>query len=304
MSLGWVKRREEESAKTIEQIHKDVAREEARMARRSSSKGLGRRGSTSDLREKPVVDEDGFVKVVRSASTTALSRSVSETVPPPVPGKKATLRRATSYSVPDRSEKPPKPSSTRPKKKVLSLEDCEKKSKNTFKEYFVGGDTNDAVLSIDEMVDVASPGSIDRGAKVVEAAVLLVLEMKEENVKKVLNVLARVAAENKIDKASFVQGLNDPLEFLRDIEIDAPLAGSLLCGFIAELLRLDLLEFDFLLAAPEEFRNNGQAAKFAGTVAKRLDLLESEQHLAVIERLMTDDDKALYASSQELVKSL
>uniref|UniRef100_A0A7S1GLC7 MI domain-containing protein n=1 Tax=Cyclophora tenuis TaxID=216820 RepID=A0A7S1GLC7_CYCTE len=299
---GWVKRREEESAKTIEQIHKDVAREEARSARKNSMRHLGRRVSSGDLREKP--DEEGFVKVMRSSSSSMLSRSVSESGPP-LPPKSNTLRRSTSYSVPQQSDKQEK-SQQKPARKVLSLDECEKKTKNCLKEYFVGGDSDDAVLTLEEIVAVGTAGSIERGSKVVEAGILLVLEMKEEHVQKFLALLTRAVEEGKMEKKSSAQGLNDPLEFLRDIEIDAPLAGSLLCGFIAELLRKEILEFSFFLGTPEYFRRDGQAARFAATVLKKLELGETkiQEHLKTIETLMTDDDKKQHQTPQLLLESV
>jgi hypothetical protein len=88
---GWVTRRKEEKAKTIAQIHKEVAKEEAQAARRSGSsnnmqgrgnnnrdnsssslrgsgtgdvRNLQRSGSTSGKAQaKTIVDQDGFVQV-------------------------------------------------------------------------------------------------------------------------------------------------------------------------------------------------------------------------------------------------
>jgi len=80
-SKGWIKRREEETAKTLAQIHKEVAKEERAAARKSSSsanlrgnnKSSIRRGQSSgDVRQadkkipKPQVDSDGFVSVAQS----------------------------------------------------------------------------------------------------------------------------------------------------------------------------------------------------------------------------------------------
>ena len=82
--LGWVTRRKEETAKTLDQIHEEVAKEErAALVRRASSSGRSvglRRGvSTGDVRVRAVdkqVDEDGFVSVAVSKG-----RSVSYTLP-------------------------------------------------------------------------------------------------------------------------------------------------------------------------------------------------------------------------------
>merc|ERR1712176_1463421 len=72
---------------------------------------------------------------------------------------------------------------------TFTLEQCHSKMKSILKEYFVGGDTADAVLSVDEIIQVGNKGSIERGAKVFETGILMVMEMKEVNVKQMLNVL-------------------------------------------------------------------------------------------------------------------
>lgn len=370
---GWVTRRKEETAKTIAQIHKEVAKEEARAARRSSSttnlRSLQHSGSSSSLRRqsssgdvrrldrqssKPKVDNDGFVQVAkmgRSASTNSLSRqnsdgwsrgsgraSGSSMKRSTSGGSFAALsgggsggggggRRKSNKKDRDRessqtekadkgatkakeqSVEAPAPaaaSSIAPApavKTYLSPDECGKKVVNILKEYFVGGDTDDAVLSIHELVDAGADGSVSRGAKVVEGGCLVVIEMKEEDVKKFLAVILRCAKESKLENDSFVAGLNDPLEFLSDIVIDAPLAGSHLATIVAEFLKAGIVSFDFLLKAPEYFRTDGNAAQFGGKVLKKMGegATEAEANVAVIEKLMTDDDKSSYQSASELL---
>ena len=91
--------------------------------------------------------------------------------------------------------------------------------KSLLKEYFVGGDTADAVLSVQDLVGKGQEGDVARGKSVVEAAVLMMMEGKESEVDKMLTLFE--AAAQDIPKESFVDGLKDPVEFLRDIEIDA-----------------------------------------------------------------------------------
>ena len=188
-SPGWVTRRQEESAKTLSQIHKEVAREER--ARRSLStntlrnaaKGNIRRGASSgDLDKKTAqVDKDGFVSVGssssksvhRSASMTALQRSQSDGG-----WQKHSTARGGSTAVVKRAES--KLENVSESKLYSSPEVCGEKAKCIVKEYFVGGDMDDAVLSIHELVGVGESGSVERGAKVIESAILVVLEMKQE----------------------------------------------------------------------------------------------------------------------------
>jgi len=320
---GWVTRRKEETAKTLAQIHKEVEKEE-RAAKRSSSsaslrnKGNMRRGTSSgDVRkaEKPQVDEDGFVSVAKSKM---VSRSVSMSAM----DQKYSSRGSTGAK-PDRQSSqskfavlhevgPTKKGSkskpaeeAKPKINYLSPEECSEKAKNILKEYFVGGDTSDAVLSIHELVGAGDDGSIARGAKVVEAAILLVLERKKEDVEKFLRVYLECAKDNKIEGESFVVGLNDPLEFLNDVAIDAPLAIPHLANIVAELVKAKIIPFSFLLNSPEYFRTDQNAATFGAKVMKNIgdDAVKSEDFIEVVSKLMTEEDKANHSSVNELVEA-
>ena len=103
------------------------------------------------------------------------------------------------------------------------------------KEYFVSGDLSEAVLTIDELVGVdRDDGSVGRGAKVVETCVLLVLEGKPVDVDKMLAVLKAAHQQSKIADRCYLKGLDDPLEFLSDIEIDAPSARPFMVKIVAE----------------------------------------------------------------------
>lgn len=303
-------RRQEESAKTLSQIHKEVAREER--ARRSSStnalrntaKGNIRRGASSgelDKTQKTRVDKDGFVSVGssksvhRSASMTALQRSQSDGGWQKQPARSSTvLKKADESKLENVSEMKPM---------YLSPEACGEKSKCIVKEYFVGGDTDDAVLSIHELVGAGDNGSVERGAKIIESAILVVLEMKHEEADKLLTVFLRCAKENKLEASSFVRGLNDPLEFLSDIAVDAPLATAILIRIIAELVKESTVKFDFLLSSPEYFRTDQNPAQFGVKVLKAIggNALSSSEYMEVIGKLMTEEDKTSHSSVQEFI---
>lgn len=215
-------------------------------------------------------------------------------------GKKpGEMRRSVSVpvGVSDKQESPPA-------KEFPSAEECSDKTQKILKEYFVGGDTDDAVLSIDEMVGFGHDGSIDRGAKVVEGGTLLVLEMKEEDVAKFLTVLLRCMKENKIQRKSVITGMNDPLEFLGDIEIDAPLARKHLVRIVAELIKEKAVDIDFLLESPQYFRDEGKAASFAAMVLKATGEEITDADVSIVEQLMTENDKKDHATARDLLDSI
>jgi hypothetical protein len=219
---------------------------------------------------------------------------------PAVKKPKTNLRRAVSLPATTLAEEAAPP----PKKEFPAVEDCGDKTQRILTEYFVGGDTDDAVISIDELVGFGHDGSIERGAKVIEGGTLLVMEMKETEVKKFLTVLLRCFKENKIQRKSVAMGLHDPLEFLCDIEIDAPLARSHLATIVAALVEENTVSLDFLLKAPDYFRSDGRAAHFCAKVLKEMKSEITDADLRIVDNLMTEDDKAVHTTGRDLLASV
>lgn len=328
--LGWVKRRKEDTAMTLADIHKEVAQEEqaAKMAsRRASTSNLRR---SSSLATTPEVDDDGFVSINRSSMKHVSSKTNLGGGPPPSspaskkPNQLSSLRRAVSQpgfvsnNVPASpfdpkkiastfgvEDAPPMPNVSENKATssgVASPDQCAKKIQSILKEYYVGGDTDDAVLSVDELVQATvEEGALERGAKVIEGATLLAMEGKPADVPKMLSVMVRCVKEGKVPNASIVKGWQDPLEFLGDMEIDAPLAGNHLALIIAECLKLKALQLDFLVNdSPEYFRKSGKPAMFAIQVLKQRGDDPSDEELEVVKSLMTDDDKNEFDSGKAM----
>ena len=98
-----------------------------------------------------------------------------------------------------------------------------------------------------------------------------------------------------------MQGLNDPIEFLSDIEIDAPLAGTHLAKCVAEFIKLGALQLDFLNSAPDYFKTDGKPAAFAVKVLKaKGGEGPSDSELEVVGGLMTEDDKKTFDSAKAM----
>lgn len=309
---GWTTRREEESAKTIEQIHKDAAKE----ARRGpSTSKIGRSASSNGLRKQtaaPSVDADGFVEVVgtssggfnRSQSLGNFARNDSRSNL-----KKSKSKSSKKGAVAAQEEKASskkKDTAKAPKKaapEFLEPKECGIKAKNIFKEYFVGGDIDEAVLSIHELIGAGEDGSVARGAKVLDRSIFMVMEMKAEDVEKMLPVIARCHVEKKIEPASFVAGLNDPLEFLTDIAIDAPLASTHLATIFASFVKIGAIPFDYLLGTPQYFRTDCNAASFGAKALQIMggDATTAPANVEVVEKLMTDEDHNQFSSAKDLI---
>lgn len=327
---GWVQRRKMETAKSIADLHKELAKEEKNQRRNSSlnistSQSNLRRSTSLAAAASAVVDDDGFMEISRATMKKVGSKhnipsgmvESASSIPSVPKGQK--MRRAqstpaamsTSFTIGTPSSTPIKQKTitannmtTAPSlPAMLSIEQCQSKMKSILKEYFVGGDTADAALSVHEMIQVGVDGSVERGAKAFETGVLMVMEMKEANVKQMLTVLESCVKDSKIEKEAIVQGLNDPIEFLRDIQIDAPLAASHLSLIVASLISWDAISFDFLLDAPEFFRTDGKPAAFAIEILKKKGD-SSDDELRVVESLMTEDDKKTHASAKAMFDAL
>lgn len=210
------------------------------------------------------------------------------------------MGRSQSFSVaPPKKEAPKKPS-----KKFLDVKDVETKTKNLLKEYFISGETDDAVMTVNDLVGVGHVGAIDRGAKVVEAGCLLVMEMKEEHVAKMMVLFSRCLSEGTLEKECLIKGLMDPLEFLHDIEIDAPLARPLLATIVAGFLTADALTLDFLLSGPEYFLSSGKPARFAAKVVKKIGGEVLASNVFVVDQLMTAKEKDEFHTATAFIESI
>jgi len=97
----------------------------------------------------------------------------------------------------------------------------------------------------------------------------------------------RCFKENKLDALSIISGLNNPLEMLYDIVIDAPLAMDHMVNIVSEFIRANAISFDFFLKTSENFRTSPEALKFARSVLDNLggEFNESSFNLNVLERL-------------------
>ena len=97
--------------------------------------------------------------------------------------------------------------------------------------------------------------------------------------------------------------MNDPLEFLNDVAIDAPLAVPHLACIVAEFVKADVIPFNFLLNTPAYFRSDQNAASFGAKVMKKIggEATTSEDYIEVIGKLMTDDDKTKYTTVGDLI---
>lgn len=178
-----------------------------------------------------------------------------------------------------------------------SPKECGERSKAIFKEYFISDDKKETIKSIQELVGTNTYDSTsnigikmysDRCVAMIESCILMVLEMKERDVYKFLDIIAAcvnqeiiIIIENISTSSNniLIRSLNDPLEFLRDIEIDAPMASSYLSLIIASWIDCKyILSIGFLLLqVPDYFKTNGRPAEFAIQILYKLHTIQKKK---------------------------
>jgi translation initiation factor 4G len=317
---GWVHRRPTEKARKISEIHNEVLEEEAAAAkasRRPSKSNMNRSQSGGVLQQRSSFTSQQY------PSTSSLA-SQSSSAPPPPPDsegftpvgkvKKSGLRRVQSEGGAPASSlqramatggKSSRPSAAAPGPKAPKLQEyldpaeCAKKMKSLLKEFFVGGDMAEAVLSMDELIGKGHEADTERGSAMVEAGVLMVMEGKEAEVEKMLKLFE--GAAEKIPSSSFVGGLKDPVLFLRDIEIDAPLAPNLLAMILADWFSKSYLpsmdEFWVKNKDLEEFRENAgetRSAEFLRQIIRRRGGDLTVDDIEAVSQLMTDEERLVH----------
>ena len=226
---GWQVRREEEKAKTIDQIHKDIEREEKRGGRgggnSSSSSSIAPRSSSirsgqGDARKAKAgaVDGDGWATVapVKGGGGRASSQRS------PTGGQKAEGSGPQASGFAALSQKSDGGGSA--KAPSMSADEAGKAVVSGFKEFLTGGDAEELSRTVLECVG----GSKEHGAAVFRDAVLMLLEMKVEDAMQFESVLFSAPFTPAMIKNGFV----DPVEFWADVAIDAPLAKTIMASFL------------------------------------------------------------------------
>jgi hypothetical protein len=137
-----------------------------------------------------------------------------------------------------------------------------------------------------------------------------------------LSVFGRCIEQSKMDTTkAILEGLKVPLEFLHDIEIDAPMAVSHLVVILSDWLRRNVVSLRgvFIDHAPDQFRMDGRPAELAVKVLalryrQTNDLIHdfdvdndttqlhpTDDEWNVVSALMNDDDRKAHPDIREWV---
>ncbi|GMH93520.1 hypothetical protein TL16_g12648, partial [Triparma laevis f. inornata] len=227
---GWVSRRKVEKAKTLDEIHRDVAREEARAGQSGGrSGGGGSRGGNNNnnnnnnnrpamgqgdaRKQRPQVDSDGWATVNKPAGRPSRQTSNGSS------SNNTSLNNSNKQSSFAALAGSPNAAKTYPKPTCEPAESG-KRFQSAVKEYLTNGDINEPVTILGQVVG----GSAEHGNVAVGKAFDFALEGKASDCAAVVAIIAKGVEAGALPKKCVTSGIIESLEFLFDIAIDAPLA--------------------------------------------------------------------------------
>ncbi|GAX12806.1 translation initiation factor 4G [Fistulifera solaris] len=265
----WVPRRKEEKAKTLEEIRKDVEREERKQAQESQQnqrgagnfnpKGSGR-GSSNDLRSsgrqpqrtsvrqpKPATetDEDGFTVVSQGAKAAPVI-------------SKSSLSQKLQQSQQSSSTSSKQAFSALAKPEPLSEDELMRKIKSMRADFLTdGGNVDELIMSMDEI-----SGTPDAGIVLVSKNADHMMECKDDERKAIYQMISILFEKDKITKGDIMEGTKDVIELIDDLVVDSPRAYEYLGDFLGLLLRLKAVDLNWICEECEktkEFNPHTQA---------------------------------------------
>jgi len=245
----WKSRREQETAKTLNEIRKDVAREERQQAheyRSTPNKQMGNRrnssytqndrrmSSTKQSKGQPKQsDPDGWATV--SGKSGGRGYASMGALP-----SLSSIRSVTSKPEPKSQAPPPIPE----EKKVPELprEKLELKIKNMRTEFLSDqSNTEDVFYTMQEMMGTPGYGSV-----LVEKNMDFAFECKDAERKGVIALFTLLYSKGKLSSKDFEAGMADMVEFVDSFEVDIPKACQYLGEVLSACLQMKALSKEWL----------------------------------------------------------
>eukprot|EP00980_Cylindrotheca_fusiformis_P021277 scaffold8194_cov118-Cylindrotheca_fusiformis.AAC.8 len=268
---NWVPRRKVEKAKTLEEIRKDVEREEKQQAQQSQQNnyrgggGGGRRdsygvrdskprntfSSNRPRQPKPVVqtDDDGFTTIVSGNSAPKPRSSSSQrSSPQKSSGKKG----STAFAALE--EEPAAPSTKKPAAEALSPEKLERRVRSIRGEYIQDpSNTTELMLSMDEL-----SGTPDAGMMFVQLNSDRIIDCKDDERAAIYDMLTTLVEHGKLSSSDVKAGLEGLIEFIDSYVYDAPKAFDYLGEMLTAMYNAKAVDIAWICEQAEKTRDNGE----------------------------------------------
>ncbi len=273
---GWVARREEETAKTLEEIKRDFERDERAAAQQSQQlhgNYRGGRGSNrqsksgrNDYRDdrkdqyqsnkrsqkeryEVKVDKDGFQEVNYSSSrgNPSMNKSISSVPPPKILSRKSTeqgtIRSQLRNTEPTPAPKPEPAAAPEP----LSGDKLKNRVKNIRAEFIQSSDVKELLLSMNELR--TSP---DAGKIMAQDSLDTAIDSKDEEREKIFNMLTTLYSEKKIAAQDIRPALGELIEFIGSFIVDSPKAMQYVSDAVADFIRVGAVDLAWLCEATKK----------------------------------------------------
>ena len=262
---SWVPRRKVEKAKTLEEIRKDVEREERRQAmagrggggndRRVGQRSNDSRGPKQVISRKPVqkpaaqTDSDGFTTIVSNKSSFSNLRTAAK------PQSKAKLEPVAATpsvfsALSDDHNGPQKPA-------PLSEDELKRKIKGMISDYmFDGGSEKELMLSMDELSHTPNAGM-----QIITQTTDIVMDCRDDERTAIFSIIPKLVAMKRIQPSEVKEGLADPIEFFDSTLLDCPRGCEYLGELLANFLLLEVVDVPWLCDQLEKISDKQVPAK-------------------------------------------
>lgn len=257
---NWIPRRKVENAKTLDEIRRDVEREERRQAQLSAGRGGDRRNITSGGRQgdvrssrqqslssssklrlmKPTpqeTDDEGFTvigakaNIPRNHSPQKLAQPKSE----PIKTSQSFAALAEDNGAPAMVSA--KTDSVDTLVKPLDDEKLIRRIKGIRTEFLANDDANELLLSMQELS--ATPNAV---VKVITMSCDFIIDCKEEDRKKVLRMLITLAENDEFTPEEVKEALADIVEFIDSFVLDCPRVYEYIGEVIGQMMMFKMID--------------------------------------------------------------
>jgi translation initiation factor 4G len=276
----WEPRREQENAKTIEEIRNDYEREERRQAQQSQQNQGGYRGANRDRRDygsrdgrdhgdnrrdyggsnrprqpRPPAqtDDDGFTVIGRgSAKAPVVAPTRIATKPPPPPKQRVVTPPPTTSTKPASKREEAMPEQVEGNKPdPLSPDKLERRIKTIRMEYLEeSSNVEELMVSVDEL-----SGTPNAGMTLVSKNADRIFECKDAERDAISAMLTMLFDKGKLANDDIRNGLVDVVEFIADIVIDSPKAYEYLGDLLSAMLKIKALDVSWLCEQCEKLKS-------------------------------------------------
>lgn len=258
----WVPRRKEEKAKTLEEIRKDVEREEQLQAQQSAQnnyRGGGRNNnyggnnnnnrsrnsySSSNNNRRPTkpttqTDDDGFTTIVGGGGPKLRTSAAQRSSPQKSSNNKSAPRNKGTFGAlaeaPKATKKAPAAASG---PEALTPEKLERRVKSIRGEYIQDpSNVDELLLSMKEL-----SGTPDSGTKFVQLNSDRIIDCKDDERAAIYNMLSLLVEKKKLSPSDIKAGLADLIEFIDSYVYDAPKAFDYLGDMLTAMYNVKAID--------------------------------------------------------------